>query len=177
MIPAAAANRELIGVAPDSGRRLGRVTAMTEQLPARLDTTVHPDRAATIRAGLRAYNVRHSAVLRRMADLPDTGEEPVQVCALIGDTVAGGLVGRTWAGWLHIDLLWLPEDQRGTGLGTRLLHTAEELARARGCTDSRTETWDFQAPEFYRRNGYRVVAEIPGYPADCIEYILTKELS
>lgn len=90
--------------------------------------------------------------------------------------LAGGLVGHTWTTWLHVTYLWVDTRHRGTGLGSRLLAEAERLAAGRGCTAARVETWDFQAPGFYRRQGYEVVCVIPDYPPGITEYTLTKRL-
>ncbi len=91
--------------------------------------------------------------------------------------LAGGLVGHTWATWLHVTYLWVEEGCRGAGLGSRLLAEAERVARERhGCRNSRLETWDFQAPDFYTRQGYEVVCVIPDYPPGITEYTLTKRL-
>ncbi|MGW2446634.1 GNAT family N-acetyltransferase, partial [Streptomyces sp. NPDC001675] len=64
-----------------------------------------------------------------------------------------------------------------TGLGSRLLARAEHLARTdRACANARLETWDFQAPDFYKKQGYDVVCVIPDYPPGLTEYTLTKRL-
>ena len=87
-------------------------------------------------------------------------------------------MGRTWAGWLHVDLLWVVAARcarRGSAHGSSA--RAEELARAeRGCGWARLETWDFQAPGFYRSRGYDIVGEVPDYPPGVTEYTLTKRL-
>jgi ribosomal protein S18 acetylase RimI-like enzyme len=91
--------------------------------------------------------------------------------------LAGGLTAFTWARWLHVDLLWVAPRHRGTGLGTRLLETAERAARERGCGWARLETWDFQAPRFYRGRGYEVVGMVEDYPPGATEYLLAKRLA
>src|SRR6478752_894133 len=49
-----------------------------------------------------------------------------------GDLRAG-LYGWTWGGCGYIDLLWVRSDQRGSGLGTKLLAIAEEEIARHGC--------------------------------------------
>lgn len=84
-------------------------------------------------------------------------------------------MGHTWTTWLHVTYLWVDDRTRGTGLGSRLLAEAERVAREeRGCHAARLETWDFQAPGFYKKQGYEVVCVIPDYPPGITEYTLTK---
>jgi GNAT superfamily N-acetyltransferase len=80
-----------------------------------------------------------------------------------GDLRAG-LFGWTWGGCGYIDLLWVRDDQRGSGLGTRLLATAEEEIGRRGCDQVALSTHSFQAPGFYSRFGYHECGRTPGYP-------------
>src|ERR1700758_690344 len=70
-----------------------------------------------------------------------------------GATV-GGLWGGTAYGWLHTDLLVVPEQARGQGVGKRLMQLAEEEALSRGCHSAWLDTHDFQAQPFYERIGY-----------------------
>ncbi|MFG2722358.1 GNAT family N-acetyltransferase [Streptomyces sp. NPDC048416] len=144
----------------------------------RIETEVDKDRHVQLRRRLRDTNTERSPVLRAMRGTPSEKEVPLQVWGLNeAGLLAGGLVGRTWARWLHVDLLWVDPGLRSAGLGGQLLGHAEELARTeRGCGYARVETWDFQAPEFYRKRGYEVVAAIPDYPPGVTEYTLTKHL-
>ncbi|MET9363653.1 GNAT family N-acetyltransferase [Streptomyces sp. NPDC006632] len=144
----------------------------------RIETEVDKDRQLELHRRLRDTNTERSPVLRAMRGTPAEREVPLQVWGLTGaGLVAGGLVGRTWAGWLHVDLLWVDAGLRAAGLGSQLLSRAEELAHSeRGCVFSRVETWDFQAPGFYRGRGYEVVAAIPDYPPGVTEFTLTKPL-
>ncbi|MFH9673280.1 GNAT family N-acetyltransferase [Streptomyces sp. NPDC017405] len=143
----------------------------------RIEAAVDAARHALLRSRLRETNTAASPVLAALRGTPGGREDPLQVWALdAAGGLAGGLTGHTWAAWLHVGCLWVDARHRGTGLGTRLLAEAERLAAARGCTASRLETWDFQAPDFYRGQGYEVAGVIPGYPPGITEYILTKRL-
>ena len=76
----------------------------------------------------------------------------------------GGLKGRTFYKWLFDEWLWVSADVRGYGVGAELLATAEDAARERQCIGAYVDTFSFQAPDFYRRNGYEEfgrIAELP----------------
>jgi ribosomal protein S18 acetylase RimI-like enzyme len=145
----------------------------------RIEAEVDNRRRDLLRSRLRDTNTEASPVLRALRGTPAERELPLHLWALDEETGAlvGGLVGHTWTTWLHVAYLWVDEDHRGEGLGSRLLTRAEHIARAeRGCHGARLETWDFQAPHFYRRLGYRVVCAIPDYPPGITEYTLLKPL-
>ncbi|MFJ8732478.1 GNAT family N-acetyltransferase [Streptomyces bauhiniae] len=144
----------------------------------RIETEVDKDRRDLLRARLRDTNTAASPVLAALRGSPGDRHTPLHVWVLdAAGELAGGLVGHTWAGWLHVTCLWVDARYRGAGLGSRLLGEAERIARTgRGCARSRVETWDFQAPAFYQDRGYDVVAVIPDYPPGITEYTLTKRL-
>ena len=72
----------------------------------------------------------------------------------------GGLWGRTVYDWLFVEFLFVPELLRGRGFGSTLLRTAEETAVARGCIGACLDTFDFNAPDFYRKLGYEEFAAL-----------------
>lgn len=90
--------------------------------------------------------------------------------------ILGGLWGSTAYGYLHIDMLVLPESLRGQGLGTRLMRKAEEEAIRRGCHGSYLETFDFQARGFYEKLGYTVFGQLEDTPPGHTRYFMKRPL-
>jgi GNAT superfamily N-acetyltransferase len=90
--------------------------------------------------------------------------------------LAGGLLGGTFWRWLHIDILWLRQDLRQQGYGSRLLQTAEQEAVQRGCRHAHLETHDFQAVPFYQKHGYIIFAELADLPPNHTKYFLKKDI-
>jgi ribosomal protein S18 acetylase RimI-like enzyme len=76
----------------------------------------------------------------------------------------GGLTAWIWGRCCAVDMLWVREDQRHEGWGSRLMRAAEAEAVRRGCTDMIVSTYTFQAPEFYRKLGYRETGRAAGIP-------------
>ena len=80
------------------------------------------------------------------------------------EAITGGLWGTSVAGWLYVDLVIVPEEFRGRGLGTELLRRAEEIARKRGCVGLWLTTGTFQAPSFYEKRGFTAFGTLADYP-------------
>ena len=64
------------------------------------------------------------------------------------DEIVGGVLGVVHWEWFNLDLLWIREELRGQGYGTRLLNKAEDQAREYGAKHVYLDTFSFQAPEF-----------------------------
>ena len=90
--------------------------------------------------------------------------------------IYAGLYGHTWGECCEIKTIWVADERRGEGLGTRLLLSAEREARRRNCGSVLLATHSFQAPNFYARFGYQPVAVISGYPAGHDQILMRKAL-
>lgn len=78
--------------------------------------------------------------------------------------LAAGLSGWTWADCAGIAMVWVRDDVRGEGWGSRLLAAAEAEARRDGCRQVLVSSFTFQAPGFYRAHGYVEFARSEGLP-------------
>ncbi|MDH4442212.1 MAG: GNAT family N-acetyltransferase [Rhizobium sp.] len=75
--------------------------------------------------------------------------------------IVGGLIGAQLQRWFYVKLLAVAPELRGQGVGARLLKRAEALAREDGLVGIYLDTFDFQAPRFYLREGYREIGRLP----------------
>jgi GNAT superfamily N-acetyltransferase len=100
----------------------------------------------------------------------------ILLCHPESDEIAGGLNGMTSFSHLWIELLFVPESMRRTGIGRKLMAQAKAEAVRRGCRAAVLDTFSFQARGFYERLGYSVF----GTPDDCppghSRFYLTKRL-
>jgi len=90
--------------------------------------------------------------------------------------ILGGLYGRMIFRWMFIELLSVPEQGRGQGIGSKLMAQAEALAREKNCYGVWLDTFDFQAPEFYRKLGFSQFGEIVDYPPGHKRHYFQKRL-
>ena len=88
-----------------------------------------------------------------------------------------GLSGHSWGDAAEIRFLWVDGSRRRSGIGSRLLRAAEEEARSRGCRKIVLSTHSFQAPDFYRKQGYVVAGECLDYPRGYSHILLEKRLA
>jgi len=108
------------------------------------------------------------------------GEDGAQrVCFVLHskeEKIVGGVIGLIYWDWFYLDLMWIEEEYRGQGYGSRLLTLAEEEARKRDAQHAHLDTFSFQAPDFYKKHGFRVFGELCDFPSGHQRFYLTKDL-
>lgn len=82
----------------------------------------------------------------------------------VSGELIGGLSAWIWGSLCAVDMLWVREDQRGHGWGAALMRAAEEAGVRRGCSEMIVSSFTFQAPDFYRRLGFRETGRTEGIP-------------
>ena len=90
--------------------------------------------------------------------------------------IMAGLVAETFGNWLEIEYLFVKEDLRGQGIGSQLLQQAESEAKKRNCRYAFVNTYQFQAPAFYQKYGYKEVFTLKDYPYTGQRHYYQKDL-
>jgi GNAT superfamily N-acetyltransferase len=138
------------------------------RLSIEVSNCITPEFTLPIEAGLNQYNDETVGFSER---------EPLAVVARDENgNVLGGMLGRSYLGLLFIDLVYLPPDIRGKGLGSQILKCVEDEGRKRGCKAAVLYTITFQTPVFYEKNGWQRFGEIPCLPEGASRVFLKKEL-
>ena len=107
------------------------------------------------------------------------GKQPYKRFAISlreGNEIVGGVVGELWTAVLFIQYFWMEQKFRGEGFGAKLIKAIEDEARRFGAVRAYVDTMSFQAPGFYRANGYEEFGSIEGYPGGATRHWLTKAL-
>ncbi|ABV87594.1 GNAT family N-acetyltransferase [Shewanella pealeana] len=139
-----------------------------------IEVTTSPNKKdlETISKGIQSYNQKYIS--------DDVVFEPDTKFAAFAKDENGKVVGgiRAVAFWNYciLELLWLSDETRGQGVGSKLMDAAENFAKEKGFGYMRTETLSFQAKPFYEKRGYKVFGELPDYPKGHVTYCLVKEL-
>jgi ribosomal protein S18 acetylase RimI-like enzyme len=133
-----------------------------------------PELAEPLRNALRQFNESVIGAHRREVVLALARDEDGKLL--------GGVQGILMFGWLYIDRLWVSEEYRRQGLGGDLLRTIERSAAEKGARRVALLTTNWQAPEFYSKQGYETVASFDltldssGGDHAAVDYLLVKQL-
>lgn len=102
---------------------------------------------------------------------------PIACFVKAGHDIVAGASGRTEFNRLFVSYLWVAENLRSDGLGSKVLSEIELAASKRGCADALIETLNDRVSELYVRLGYRRVAWIPHYVGSFTKHVLVKSLN
>ena len=88
----------------------------------------------------------------------------------------GGLILQSYWRESYIELLWLSARARGSGVGSKLIKEAERRAKRRGSRLIHLNTFSFQAPGFYEKQGYTRFGGMAGSPKGESRHFYVKRL-
>lgn len=133
------------------------------------DETRVAETARAVVKGLVAYNTAKAGPTKWKRFAVSVRDE--------AGAIKGGIVGHTLWDWCFIELLWIDEALRGTGVGTDLMARAEAVAAKRGARHVYLDTFSFQGDGFYQKLGYEVYGELGDFPPGHRRIWLKKDLS
>ncbi len=90
---------------------------------------------------------------------------------------AGAVVVELFWGSLHVKYIYIDENYRGRGLGTRLMERAIVYACENKCPFAFVETMSFQALGFYQKIGFQLEFTRAGYAHGTSLHYLRKDLT
>lgn len=139
-----------------------------------MNITISPATEEEVRSGyvgrqLREFNYRH------VGEYPEVQSIRLNARDAEGQVV-GGLRAVVALYWLRVEVLWVRDDARRNGIGSRLLLEAERIARELGARNAALETFEWQAPRFYARHGYEEAARMDNYVGEYYLAIMRKRL-
>ncbi|MGD6968031.1 GNAT family N-acetyltransferase [Rossellomorea vietnamensis] len=124
--------------------------------------------------------IRKKVIEHNMSSISDEVKTPLENVSFIirneQGEIVGGITGTLFWGHCHIDFLWVGQNCRGKGLGKELLLKMENLAKEKGCCLVILDTFSFQAPEFYKSQGYKVFGTVDDFPKGERQFYLEKRL-
>jgi GNAT superfamily N-acetyltransferase len=91
--------------------------------------------------------------------------------------IAAGILSKMYC-WncLYIDTLWVREDFRKSGLGSKLLKEIEKIAKEKECHIIHLDTFDFQAKDFYIKHGYKIFGQLDECPKEHVRFFMKKSI-
>ncbi|AJG76623.1 GNAT family N-acetyltransferase [Bacillus cereus] len=108
-----------------------------------------------IREKVIEYNQKH---------ISDEEKKPSEKISFIvkneDEEIVGGITAITFWHHVHVDFLWVSEEYRHEGYGTKLIKLI----------------FSFQAPAFYKKHGYKVIGVSEDHPKGHNRYYLEKRL-
>lgn len=122
----------------------------------------------TVDAGLHLHNL-HAADLAAVRPLFCFARDA-------SGAVIGGLRARWWGSAWEVQQLWVEPRHRRRGIASELLRRVERAARSRGASLIYLDTFSFQSPALYERNGYEVACRFDGFPDGIVKYVMQRRL-
>ena len=124
------------------------------------------DTADWVHDRIRAYNAPY---------ITDCGE--LNFCVRGPDAAPlGGIAASRDLDCVTVDFLYVEPSARGDGLGAALLRRVEEEGRRQGARRVLLNTFSFQAPGFYEKQGYRCFGALEPCFGTHGQYFFCKEL-
>jgi len=132
------------------------------------DETGEQEIARILKQKLKDYNESKIGPYTRKPFTIYIGTESKKIIA----GISGDIVGDQ----CYVAIMWVDEDYRRQGLGTKLIHELEQYLKDKNCYSIQLDTTEFQSKEFYEKCDFVILATIPRGFMGQDSYIMRKVL-
>jgi GNAT superfamily N-acetyltransferase len=128
--------------------------------------------------GLTEFNREKCEWLKRNSNngVDEYQEKEFNFLVYDDNKLIGGAIGFIQYDWYFLDMLYIDEKYRKRKIGTSLINELENFAQKEKLVGIRTDTWDFQAKEFYKKMGFKLFGELKDCPLGTIDYFFEKKI-
>lgn len=124
--------------------------------------------------------IRNKVIEHNGASLPEEQKSPKEGISFIArdenGEIIGGVTGTAYWGHMHIDFLWVDPEVRGQRIAEQLMQQMEEYSRTQNYSLMVVETFSFQAPGFYRKQGFQEFGVLEDHPKGHSKHFFEKRL-
>lgn len=126
--------------------------------------------------------VLESLVAYNAKQVPFTQSGTFEYINLVAKNEQGEIIGginSMFYCWkiLFIDILWVDENFRANGVGSQLMAKVLTLAKEKGGTLAHLDTFDFQAKDFYLKQGFEIFGTLENCPSGHKRFYMKKILA
>lgn len=134
------------------------------------------DFEAQLGINLHKYNQENCEYIRNNSTEKSNNKTVYNIAVYDNDILIGGFTGWSKLGWYYLDQLWIEKSYRKHKIGSKLMEEISSFAISNNCVGIITETWSFQAKDFYIKNGFEIYASLDNFPPGATVYFLKKVL-
>ncbi|WKA58818.1 GNAT family N-acetyltransferase [Planococcus shenhongbingii] len=124
--------------------------------------------------------IRNKVIEHNVASLPGEKKSPKEQVSFIARNdegeIIGGITGTAYWEHMHIDFLWVDPEARGRRIAEELMQQLEHYSRSQACYLMVVETFSFQAPGFYKKQGFCEFGVLENHPKGHSKHYFEKRL-
>ena len=128
-----------------------------------------------VKQNLHEFNRKNCEYIKKNSNEEHNNITKINFGIYNKEKLIGGLLGEIFFGWFHIKDFWINDKYRKYGLGTKAIKNVEQVAKKNNTMGIMVETWDFQAPEFYKKLGFVEWGRFDNWPPGVTCFYLYKK--
>lgn len=117
---------------------------------------INTEKLSLVRCGEKEADYVHKKLIEHNLKYITDYDEYIYCFRDNCENIIAGVVASRENERMTIDYLWVDDSVHGKGYGTRLVKHIEEVAKDKGCMVVWLNTFGFQAPDFYIKQGYEL---------------------